>query len=111
MPVAEWQTRRRIEMRCIEIIILRSLVKDNRKMVEELFRQVSEQNGLGLPEAIEIYHHPFIETDLSIHIHWDAEGEPPRKSPLGQQLCYALKELGLLNHSLWVEAAAWNDNK
>ncbi|MFZ2445160.1 MAG: hypothetical protein WAW37_02270 [Syntrophobacteraceae bacterium] len=98
-------------MKCVEIITLRSLAKDNRKLVDELLRQVSEQKGLGSPASIEIYHHPIIETDLSIHIHWEIQGQNPYKSPLGQQLSYALKGLGLLNHSLWVEAAAWDDHQ
>jgi hypothetical protein len=53
-----------------------------------------------------VYHHPTIETDLSIHIHWETEAQKPSNSPLGQQLSYALKGLGLLNYSIWVEAAA-----
>ncbi len=98
-------------MKCVEIITLRSLAKDRRKLVDELLGQISEQNGLGLPESIELYNHPMVETDLSIHIHWDIEGQNPCKSALGQQLSYALKSLGLLSHSLWVEAKAWNDHE
>lgn len=93
-------------MKWIEIITLRSLVKANRHLVDELLRQLLEQKESGLVASIRVYHHPTVETDLSIHILWKTEAQPPGKSPLGQQLFYALKELGLLNYSIWVEAAA-----
>lgn len=91
-------------MKWIEIITLRSLVKANRQLVDELLRQVFQQKESGLSASIRIYHHPTVETDLSIHILWEKEAPPPGKSPLGLQLSYALKGLGLLNYSIWVEA-------
>jgi hypothetical protein len=93
-------------MKWIEIITLRSLVKEKRQVVEKLLDQVSRQKDSGLAASIRVYHHPTIETDLSIHIHWETEAHEPSNSPLGQQLSYALKGLGLLNYSIWVEAAA-----
>ena len=93
-------------MKWIEIITLRSLVKENRKLVDELLHQVSQQKESGPAASIRVYHHPTVETDLSIHIYWETEAHKPSSSPLGQQLSYALKGLGLLNYSIWVEAAA-----
>jgi hypothetical protein len=93
-------------MKWIEIITLRSLVKENRQLVDELLHQVSQQKEPGPAASIRVYHHPTIETDLSIHILWETEAHKPSNSPLGQQLSYALKSLGLLNYSIWVEAAA-----
>ena len=93
-------------MKWIEIITLRSLAKANRQLVDELLRQVFKQKEPGLPASIRIYHHPTVETDLSIHIHWEMGAQHPCESPLGQRLSYALKGLGLLNHSIWVETAA-----
>lgn len=93
-------------MKWIEIITLRSLVKENRQLVDELLHQVSQQKESWPAASIKVYHHPAIETDLSIHIHWQTEGHKPSNSPLGEQLSYALKGLGLLNYSIWVETAA-----
>jgi hypothetical protein len=93
-------------MKWMEIITLRSLVKENRQLVDELLHQVSQQKESMPAASIMVYHHPTIETDLSIHIHWETETQKPSNSPLGQQLSYALKGLGLLNYSIWVEAAA-----
>ena len=41
---------------------------------------------------------------MSIHIYWKSESGSQNKSPLGLKFSYALKNLGLLNHSVWVEA-------
>jgi hypothetical protein len=92
-------------MKWIEIITLRSLVKENRQLVDELLRQLFQQKESGVTDVIKVYHHPAVETDLSIHIHWETEAQYPSKSPLGQQLSYALKELGLLSYSIWLESA------
>lgn len=93
-------------MKWVEIITLRSLAKAKRQLVDELLRQVFKQKESGLAASIRVYHRPAIETDLSIHIHWEDGLQHPSESPLGQQLSYALKGLGLLHHSIWVEAAA-----
>jgi hypothetical protein len=93
-------------MKWIEIITLRSLVKENRQLVDELLNQVCQQKKSELAASIVVYHHPTVETDLSVHIHWETEAQHPSKSPLGHQLYYALKGLGLLNYSIWVETVA-----
>jgi hypothetical protein len=92
-------------MKWIEIITLRSLAKANRQLVDELLRQLLEQKESGLAASIRVYHHPTVETDSSIHILWETEAQHPRKSPLGQQLAYALKGLGMVSYSIWVQAA------
>jgi hypothetical protein len=93
-------------MKWIEIITLRSLVKKNKQLVDELLNQLLEQKESGLTAAIRVYHDPTVETDSSIHILWETEAQPPGKSPLGEQLSYALKGLGLVNYSIWVQSAA-----
>lgn len=92
-------------MKWIEIITLRSLEKTNKHMVDELLQQLVRQKESGLAASIGVYHHPTVETDLSIHINWETEAQPPGKSPLGEQLSYALKGLGLFSYSIWVEIA------
>ena len=91
-------------MKWIEIITLRSIEKTNRQMIEVLLHQLFQQKEAGLFTAIKVYCHPAVETDLSIHILWETETQHPSESELGQQLSYALKGLGLLHYSIWVEA-------
>ena len=93
-------------MKLIEIITLRSPGRINTQFVNELVKQAESDTPKEL-EGIRIYHHSVVETDLSIHLHWKSEpGSQHHKSPLGLKFSYALRNLGLLNHSVWVETGA-----
>jgi hypothetical protein len=92
-------------MKWVEIITLRSPGRINTQFVNELVKQVESDTPKEL-EEIRIYHHSVVETDLSIHLHWKSEPRSQHhKSPLGLKFSYALRNLGLLNHSVWVETA------
>ncbi|MGE5843147.1 MAG: hypothetical protein ACM335_12755 [Deltaproteobacteria bacterium] len=97
-------------MKWVEIITLRSPTNINRKFVDELLKEAGEPSSLtDTPKhliEIRIYHHSVVETDLSIHIYWKSEPGSQNKSPLGLRFSSALRNLGLLNHSVWVEKGA-----
>jgi len=82
--------------------------------LDELLKGVGEADAAadmpGHLLDITTYHHSVVETDLSIHIHWESEKESQRKSPLGLRVSSALRNLGLLNHSVWVETTALEIN-
>jgi hypothetical protein len=93
-------------MKWVEIITLRSPGNINRQFVDELLKGIGESDSPKHLIEIKVLDHYVVETDLSIHIYWESEKESQRKSPLGLRFCSALKPLGLLNHSVWVETAA-----
>ena len=97
-------------MHWVEIITLRSPGNINRELVDELLRGAEESDAATDTskhlEGIKLYHQSVVETDLSIHIYWKSEPGSQDKSPLGLRFSSALKPLGLLNHSVWVETAA-----
>ena len=93
-------------MKWVEIITLRSPSNINTRIVDELLRQIGGSDAPKHLVQIKTYHHSVVETDLSIHIHWDSEPGSQSKSPLGLKLSYALRNMGLLSHSVWVEVAA-----
>jgi hypothetical protein len=93
-------------MKWVEIITLRSLSIISKGFFDELLRQEGEADTTKRPLEVRVFHNSFIETDVSIHIHWESESGRQHKSPLGQRLFYALKDFGLLNHSVWVETSA-----
>ncbi len=90
-------------MKWVEIITLRSFAKSAPQLVDQILRNVDDSQAPDHLPDIRIYHHSAIETDLSIHIYWETKPQVPRESPLGHQLTYALKGLGLLNHAVWIE--------
>jgi hypothetical protein len=98
--------RKRIAMKWIEIITLRSPKNINKQFLDELLKELGESDTPKHLVEIRIYHHSVVETDLSIHIYWESEQGSQHKSPLGLKLTYALRNLGLLNHSIWVQTAA-----
>jgi hypothetical protein len=92
-------------MKWVEIITLRSPANID-ILVDELLKEVGKSDRPKHLVEIRIYHHSIVETDLSIHIYWKSEPGNQHKSPLGLKFSYALRNLGLLNHSVWVETAA-----
>ena len=97
-------------MKWVEIISVRSPANIDTRLIDELLKEVSESD---LPAdtpthqlEIRVYHHSVLETDLRIHIYWKSESGSQDKSPLGLRFSSALRPLGLLNHSVWVETAA-----
>ncbi len=96
-------------MKWVEIISLRCPSNIDTRLMDELLKDVNEfdsptDTSTHL-EKIKIYRHSVVETDLSIHIHWKSESGIQNKSPLGLRFSSALKNLGLLNHSVWIEIA------
>ncbi len=98
-------------MNWVEIITLRSPGNIDRGLVGELMKSLSEFDAAADTSArlieIKMYLHSVVESDLSIHIYWKSEQQASQqKSPIGFRVASMLKPLGLLNHSVWVEATA-----
>ena len=88
-------------MKWLEVIKLRS-AGGSLGLLEELLLPISGSNQRGLVE-MKTYRHAALETDLSVHLHWNSEMPEPTGSALGLRLAQALKEFGLVDHSVWVE--------
>jgi hypothetical protein len=97
-------------MKWVEIISLRCAGNIGTRSIDELLKAVTESDSpTDTPTQlveIKIYRHPVVETDLSIHIYWKSEAGSQDKSPLGLRFSSPLRNLGLLNHSVWVETSA-----
>jgi len=88
-------------MKWIEIIRLRSA--ENASEPLKAFLPTMGRNGRpGLLEA-RIYRHALWETDWSLHLLWESEKPEKSGSTLGLRLSQALKEFGLVDHSIWIE--------
>ena len=89
-------------MRWLELIKLRA-AGNGEGLLDELFRQMANAGrDRGLVE-IKTYRHAALETDLSLHLHWESERLEQNGSALGIRLAQALKEFGLIDYSIWVE--------
>ena len=72
---------------------------------EPLEEQMEPPKAAGGPLSIRVYLNAVLETDLSIHIHWNTETILQCKSPLGLQLAQALRNVGLINHTVWEQGS------
>lgn len=88
-------------MKWLEVIKLRSAEKDSRVM-EELLLSVRKFDQNGLVQT-KIFRHASLDSDVSIHLHWESEWPEQNGSALGLHLGQALKEFGLMDHSVWLE--------
>jgi len=89
-------------MKWLEVIKLRA-AGNGEGLLEELFREMNKAGQKrGLVE-IRTYRHAALETDLSVHLHWESDRPDQNGSLLGLRLVQALKEFGLIDHSIWIE--------
>jgi hypothetical protein len=90
-------------MKCIEIINLRS-AGDPRESIEQKIPgstvEVDQSKDLV---SIQVYRHATLDTDLSVHLLFESSKQEMQPSALGQRLASALKDFGLVSHSMWVE--------
>jgi hypothetical protein len=85
----------------LEIIRLRLAWKGSAPL-GELLDSISKVEQSGLVN-MKIYRHAALETDLSVHLCWKSDQPGENGSPLGLHLGQALREFGLVDHSVWIE--------
>ncbi len=90
-------------MKWLEIIEIRSVGKNRTEMELQLKNLIDEVKQETRQQAIKVYSHITVETDFSIHLYNDSKSADISGSPLGQRLVSALREYGLVNHSVWIE--------
>jgi hypothetical protein len=90
-------------MKWLENIELRT-IDSNRELLESQLQELinavkKEQNN----QVIKIYSHVMTDTYFSIHLFHDSKKAENTGSRLGLRIASALKDFGLVNHSIWVE--------
>lgn len=90
-------------MKWLEIIELRS-AECNRNVLRSRLQKLSDEMAKETgKQSVKAFSSVKTESDFSIHlIHHSKEAEYCG-SPLGLRLVAALKEFGLVNHTIWVE--------
>jgi hypothetical protein len=87
----------------IEIITLRSLENLHGSLIPELLKPMANGDENNDLIDMKIYRNAWINTDLSIHLHWRLTKAEPRETPMGLALMQSIQKFGLVNHSVWVE--------
>jgi hypothetical protein len=63
----------------------------------QMFRSIADEKLLKLT----VFCNAKYATDISIHLQW--KGDSGSESILGKEMSAALGDLGLINHTLWIE--------
>ena len=90
-------------MKWLEIIELRSVGNDRELLESQLQNLTNELDKETKKQAIKVYSHTTVETDFRIHLFHDSKKVENSGSQLGLCIASALKEFGLVNHSIWNE--------
>ena len=90
-------------MKWIESIQLRSAGSNREILESKLQRLADEVVSKRKRQVIMAFSRVSIDTDFSIHIFHDSKKVENGGSRLGLRLAAALKEFGLINHSIWME--------
>ena len=89
-------------MKWLEIIKIRSVEMLGKSVISDLVHQFGKLGTSPKPSGIFMYHHAKLMTDLCIHIHWDTKDIYFNKSVIGGHIAHALKDFGLVSHSVWI---------
>ena len=93
-------------MKTLEIIHLRLAGDSPQTLVDVIRKSVgSAPDGMEL----RIYHHTKLATDLAVHLHWDIAERSDQASDIGTRLASLLREYGMVEHSVWMEAYSTTD--
>ena len=79
-----------------------SKVRLEKKAASEFIGLVKDIESPGL-DAVRVYLNVAFKGDISVQLHWDSDEPQYQGSLLGLKLVQALKEFGLVGHSVWVE--------
>jgi hypothetical protein len=87
-------------MNRLEIIHLRLAGAAPRGLAEDIRRAIAAD---GKGSTARLYRHATLDGDLSIHLHFGSD-EGSRHSDLVTHLARALREYGMVEHTVWLEA-------
>lgn len=90
-------------MKWIEIIKVRGTEDSDIRVVRDMLQDFGKIQVKTKPTTVKLYYHSTVKGDLSIHIRWDLETMMAQKSPLGLRMAAAISDLGMINHSVWIE--------
>jgi hypothetical protein len=90
-------------MQWLEIIELRSAGGKSKLLESQMQKLVNDVYERAKNNPVKAYCRLMIDTDFRIHLFHDSKKVEKSGSSLGLRLTSALKEFGLVNHSIWIE--------
>lgn len=91
------------DMKWLEVIELRTVDCDQEMLEVQLKKLLTEFEKKMEGQGIRLYRRVSVENDFRIHLFQERERIDVCGSESGYRLVSALKEFGMVNHSIWVE--------
>jgi hypothetical protein len=96
-----WMKRKK--MKYLEIIELRTSDMDSKNLGKILIRFMDDLNKEYENYKVQLYRHLTVKTDWSFYVRIQSGIKTTLPSQLGLRIASALKEFGLVHHSVWSE--------
>lgn len=90
-------------MKLLEIIELRPACGNQEMLKSKLECLIKETAQDTKRRNIKIYNHATLDTGFCIHLLYESNQVEREGSAIGIHLASALKEFGLVSHSVWIE--------
>ena len=90
-------------MKWLEVIHLRVTDQDYERLMptfNQLLDEIREKENCRM---VKLFRRALLETDVCLHLYHDAHHPEDGGSPVGLRLVNALKPLGMVNHTVWME--------
>ncbi len=87
----------------IEVVTLRSLENIRESLVAEVLKPMADGDKKNSLIGTKIYRNAWVDTDMSVHLHWRSTKPEQAGTILGLALMQSLGKFGLVSHSAWVE--------
>ncbi len=88
-------------MTWLEIISIRTAGLREAGRVFKICSRIFQSISIEKLSNLTVFCNARYATDISIHLHW--KSDPGQRSVLGLEVVSALKDLGLISHTLWIE--------
>ena len=88
-------------MKWLEVIHIRTGGNSTQKLVSGLTQMLTDLERETNTPQISLFRHSALPSEFSVHIHHQDGPLPLEKSSTGLRLVSFLRELGMINHTIW----------
>lgn len=88
-------------MNWLEVIHFRATERLTKQFKHSVQHLIDEAEQEGVCDKINVYRRVLVETDMCIHLHHGVISVAKNGSPLGLRIAAALREFGMVNHTVW----------
>jgi len=90
-------------MKQLEIIEICSVHADRDRLEKQISELCGQVSAASVDVDLKVYMHGFVAGEFSIHLLQEIRKKSVLKSAIGEQLAAALREFGMVNHSVWIQ--------